>query len=103
MQFRLDLLSKNILRDFFVLVGQADTEVEVPPGDGQRIDVWHIPDPALLLALLELGPGLLRTMAEEEGAVEIFSDALSEPDFHGVVRKRYCWHHILELRAKQLL
>src|SRR5438445_13320680 len=47
--------------------------------------------------------GLLRTLAEEEGAVEVWSDAPSEGDFHGVVRKRYRWHHILELRAKQLL
>jgi hypothetical protein len=103
MRFRLDQLGKNILRDFFVLVGKADTEVEVPPGDGQRIDVWHIPDAALLLSHLEIGPGLLRTMAEEEGAVEMWSDALSEADFHGVVRKRYRWHHILELRARELL
>jgi len=29
-------LGKNILRDFFALVGPADTEVEVPPGDAQR-------------------------------------------------------------------
>ncbi|WP_437641758.1 hypothetical protein [Sorangium sp. So ce854] len=34
MQFRLDQLGKNIPRDFFVLVGRAETEVEVPPGDG---------------------------------------------------------------------
>ncbi|WP_437594293.1 hypothetical protein [Sorangium sp. So ce1000] len=30
MYFRLDHLGKNILRDFFVLVGAAETEVEVP-------------------------------------------------------------------------
>ncbi len=101
MQFRLDQLGKNILRDFFGIVGQADTEVEVPPGDGQRIDVWHAPDPALLLAHPEIGPGLLRTLAEEAGAVEVFSDAPREPDFHGVLRKRYGWHHFLELRAKE--
>jgi hypothetical protein len=103
MQFRLDLLGKSILRDFFVLVGKADTEVEVPPGDGQRIDVWHIPDPALLLAHLEIGPGLLRTLAEEEGALEIWSGAPGEDDFHGVVRKRYRWHHVLELRDRRPL
>jgi hypothetical protein len=102
-QFRLDQLGKNILRDFFVLVGKADTEVEVPPGDGQRIDVWHAPDPALLLSHPEFEPGLLRILAEEEGAVEVWSDAPDEADFHGVVRKRYGWHHVLELREKARL
>ncbi|WP_437630260.1 hypothetical protein [Sorangium sp. So ce854] len=38
MHFRYDQLGKNILRDFFGLVGAAETEVEVPAGDAQRID-----------------------------------------------------------------
>jgi hypothetical protein len=100
MQFRLDLLGKNILRDFFVLIGWAETEVEVPPGDAQRIDLWHVPDPARLSAHPEIEPGLLRAMAEEAGAVEVFSDAPDEPAFHAAVRKRYAWHHTLELRDK---
>src|SRR5918993_145599 len=67
MYFRLDQLGKNILRDFFVLVGLAETEVEVPAGDAQRIDVWHVPDPELLEAHPEIEPGLLRSMAAEPG------------------------------------
>jgi hypothetical protein len=103
MQFRLDLLGRNILRDFFVLVGSAETEVEVPPGDAQRIDLYHAPDPALLRAHPEIGPGLPRMMAEEAGAVEVFSDAPGDAVFHGCVRKRYQWHHTLELRAAEAL
>jgi hypothetical protein len=36
MYFRLDQLGENVLRDFFVLVGAAETEVEVPAGDARR-------------------------------------------------------------------
>jgi len=43
MYFRLDQLGKNVLRDFFALVGDVETEVEVPAGDAQRIDLWHVP------------------------------------------------------------
>ncbi|MFT3774800.1 MAG: hypothetical protein QM820_56345 [Minicystis sp.] len=103
MQFRLDQLGKNILRDFFVLVGSAETEVEVPPGDAQRIDLWHVPDPDLLRAHAEIEPGLLRSMAAEAGMVEVFSDAPDLAAFHACVRKRYQWHHLLELRAERSL
>ncbi|WP_437878849.1 hypothetical protein [Sorangium sp. So ce513] len=103
MQFRLDQLGKNILRDFFVLVGAAETEVEVPPGDAQRIDIWHVPDPELLRAHPEIEPGLLRSMAAEEGMVEVFSAAPDTGEFHDCQRKRYQWHHTLELRAERRL
>ncbi|KYF72883.1 hypothetical protein BE17_47965 [Sorangium cellulosum] len=100
MHFRFDQLGKNILRDFFGLVGPAETEVEVPAGDAQRIDVWHVPDPALLVAHPEIEPGLLRSMAAEPGMVEIFSEALDVTELHACLRKRYQWHHTLELRAE---
>jgi hypothetical protein len=103
MYFRLDQLGKNILRDFFVLVGAAETEVEVPAGDAQRIDIWHVPDPELLLAHPEIEPGPLRSMAVEPGAVEVFSDAPDPAVFHECMRKRYQWHHTLELRAERRL
>ncbi|AUX43517.1 hypothetical protein SOCE26_049660 [Sorangium cellulosum] len=103
MYFRLDQLGKNILRDVFVLVGSAETEVEVPPGDAQRIDVWHVPDPEQLRAHPEIEPGLLRSMASEPGMVEVFSAALDPAEFHGCMRKRYQWHHTLELRAERQL
>ncbi|WP_437564175.1 hypothetical protein [Sorangium sp. So ce542] len=103
MHFRLDQLAKNILRDFFVLVGAAETEVEVPAGDAQRIDVWHVPDPALLRAHPEIEPGLLRSMAAEAGMVEVFSAAPGAAELHGCMRKRYQWHHTLELRAERAL
>lgn len=98
MQFRLDQLGKNILRDFFERVGGADTEVEVPPGDAQRIDVWHVPNPELLKDHPEIEPGPLRLMAAEGGIVELWSAAPGPGDFHDCVRKRYQWHHTLELR-----
>src|SRR5215207_6897550 len=87
MYFRLDQLGKNILRDFFVLLGAAETEVEVPAGDAQRIDLWHVPDPELLLAHPEIEPGLLRSMAAEPGMVEVWSDAPDIADFHDCIRK----------------
>jgi hypothetical protein len=100
MQFKLDQLGKTVLREIFVMVGTAETEVEVPAGDTQRIDLWHVPDPALLRAHPEIGPGVLRALAEEACAVEVFSDAPGEPAFHAVVRKRFAWHHVLEMRAE---
>ncbi|WP_433937317.1 hypothetical protein AB3662_22045 [Sorangium cellulosum] len=103
MHFRLDQLGKNLLRDFFVLVGAAETEVEVPPGDAQRIDIWHVPDPELLRAHPEIQPGLLRSMAAEAGMVEVFSAAPDAAEFHACMRKRYQWHHMLELRAERVL
>ncbi|XXX82425.1 hypothetical protein WMF30_27090 [Sorangium sp. So ce134] len=103
MYFRLDQLAKNILRDFFVLVGAAETEVEVPAGDAQRIDVWHVPDPALLRAHPEIEPGLLRSMAAEAGMVEVFSAAPGAAELHSCMRKRYQWHHTLESRAEREL
>src|SRR4051812_6166330 len=98
MQFRLDQLGKTILRDFFGLSGAVETEAEVPAGDAQRIDIWHVPDPVLLGAHPEIEPGPLRSMMVEPGIVEIFSAALDAPDFHSCMRKRYHWHHMLELR-----
>jgi hypothetical protein len=103
MHFRLDHLAKNLLRDVFALVGAADTEVEVPAGDAQRLDLWHVPDPDLLRAHPEIEPGLLRTMAETPGAVEIYSAAPDVDDLHDVLRKRFQWHHALELRARARL
>jgi hypothetical protein len=99
MYFRLDQLGKNVLRDFFVLVGAAETEVEVPAGDAQRIDVWHVPNPELLAAHPEIEPGLLRLIAAEPGMVEVWSAAPDTADFHDCIRKNRQWHHTLELRA----
>jgi hypothetical protein len=99
MHFRLDQLGKNVLRDFFVLVGAVETEVEVPAGDAQRIDLWHVPNPELLEAHPEIEPGLLRSMAAEPGMVEIWSAAPDTADFHDCIRKHRQWHHTLELRT----
>jgi hypothetical protein len=101
MYFRLDQLGKNILRDFFVLVGAAETEVEVPAGDAQRIDLWHVPDPELLQAHPEIEPGQRSSMAAEPGMVEVWSAAPDAAEFHDCMRKRYQWHHTLELRAER--
>lgn len=99
MHFRLDQLGKNVLREFFVLVGAAETEVEVPPGDAQRIDVWHVPNQELLETHPEIEPGLLRSMASEPGMVEIWSATPDIADFHACTRKQHQWHHTLELRS----
>jgi hypothetical protein len=82
-----------------VLVGAAETEVEVPAGDAQRIDVWHVPNPELLKVHPEIEPGLLRSMAAEPGMVELWSAAPDTADFHECTRKHRQWHHTLELRA----
>jgi hypothetical protein len=43
-------------------------------------------------------PALLAEMVAEPAMVELFSGTIDEPAFHACVRKRYQWHHILELR-----
>jgi hypothetical protein len=101
MYFSLDQLGKNVFREGFMSAGAPDTEVEVPPGDAQRIDVWHVPDPAKLEADTEITPGLFRRMASDPAMVEIWSAAPDVADFHGCMRKRYQWHHTLERRDKQ--
>ena len=68
MYFRLDQLGKNVLRDVFVLVGVVETEVEVPAGDAQRIDLWHVPNPELLEAHPEIEPGACERRAPRHGA-----------------------------------
>ena len=99
MYFRLDQLGKNVLRDVFVLVGVVETEVEVPAGDAQRIDLWHVSNPELLEAHPEIEPGLLRSMAAETGIVELWSASPDAADFNDCIRKQRQWHHTLELRA----
>ena len=103
MLFRFDQLGKNILRDFFGLLADAQTEVEVPPGDAQRIDLWLVPDPVRLKAHPEIPAGLLRSMAEQPAMVELWSQSPDVTDFHACMRKRYQWHHTLERRAETSL
>lgn len=38
-------------------MGVVETEVEVPAGDAQRIDLWHVPNPELSEAHPEIEPG----------------------------------------------
>lgn len=100
MRARLDQLGKNILRDFLVVLGSAETEAEVSAGDAQKIDLWYVPDPVRLRAHREVEPGLLQVITAEPGMIELFSEAIGVPAFHACLRKRYQWHHVLELRSK---
>lgn len=84
-----------------IVVGSAETEAEVSAGDAQKIDLWYVPDPIRLRAHQEIVPGLLQVIAAEPGMIELFSEAIGAPAFHACLRKRYQWHHVLELRSKQ--
>lgn len=97
---RFDQLGKNVLRDALLRLGDAQTETEVPPGDAQRIDLWFVPDQTRQRA----GPGatgLLGALAEAPALIELWSSVPDERAFHACLRKRYTWHHGLELRDKR--
>jgi hypothetical protein len=97
---RFDQFGKNILHDVLRLRGEAQTEAEVPPGDAQRIDVWFVPDETRQRA----GPsltGLLAALAEAPALIELWSGGFEEKAFHSCLRKRYAWHHALEIRDRR--
>jgi len=97
---RLDQFGKNILHDTLRHHGQAQTETEVPPGNAERIDLWFIPDSTRERAAWSF-TGLLAAVARAPAFVELWSKVPEEKDFNGCLRKRYAWHHVLELRDKQ--
>jgi hypothetical protein len=97
---RFDQFGKNILHDALRLRGEAQTEAEVPPGDAQRIDVWFVPDGTRQRAGSELA-GILAAMSEAPAMIELWSEVPREKHFHVCLRKRYAWHHVLELRDKR--
>ncbi|UQA58746.1 hypothetical protein [Polyangium aurulentum] len=96
---RFDQFGKNILHDTLRLRGEAQTETEVPPGDAQRIDLWFVPDATRQRA----GPvwgGILAAISDAPAMIELWSEVPREKQFHICLRKRYAWHHVLELRDK---
>jgi hypothetical protein len=100
MRSRFDHLGKNVLRDFFVLLGSVETEAEVPVGDSQRIDLWFVPAPARQ-GVQSNASGVLKEMVSEPAMVELFIGTLGEPELDGCLRKRHQWRHALELREKK--
>jgi len=95
-----DALGKNILHDLVQLRGLAQTEAEVPPGNAKRIDLWFVPDEHKS----KVGPefsGVLAEITAEPAAIELWSDPLSEGDFHACLTKRNLWRETLELRDKR--
>jgi hypothetical protein len=97
---RFDQFGKNILHDILRLRGEAQTEAEVPPGDAQRIDVWFVPEAARQRA----GPrltGALAALVEAPALIELWSECPQDKHFHACLRKRYAWHHTLEVRDKR--
>jgi hypothetical protein len=97
---RFDQFGKNILHDALRHRGEAPTETEVPAGDAQRIDVWFVPDSMRQRAGPELR-GILAMLADAPAMIELWSEVPQEKHFHGCLRKRYSWHHVLELRDKR--
>jgi hypothetical protein len=93
-----DQLGKNVLRDFFVLFGAAQPAAEVPPTDALEVDLWYVPDPAREPMRLQLTSGVMREIADAPAMLELFSQTFGDRAFHGCLRKRYQWHHVLELR-----
>lgn len=100
MRTRFDQLGKNVLRDFFVLLGSVETEAEVPAGDTQRIDLWFVPAPAQP-GVQSNAAGVLKEMVSEPAMFELFIGTLGEREFEGCLRKRHQWRHVLEIRDKK--
>ncbi|UQA58384.1 hypothetical protein [Polyangium aurulentum] len=97
---RFDQFGKNILHDTFRHHGQTQTEAEVPPGDAQRIDLWFIPDETRARGTSRF-TGVLAAVARAPAFIELWSKVPEEKEFNGCLRKRYAWHHVLELREKR--
>ena len=97
---RSDQLGKNILHDLLSLRGGACPEMEVPPGNAQRIDVWFVPDENR--RDVEIGlTGILARMAAAAACIELWSDGLDVEEFHACLHKRYAWRSILESRHER--
>lgn len=96
-----DAFGKNILRGVLELRGSVETEAEVSPSHTKRIDVWYVPE----VDKLELAPvftDLLDEMTSEPSAVELWSNALSEDEFHVTYAKRENFRETLEQRGASL-
>ena len=96
-----DQLAKNILYEFFVLFGTAQPAAEVPPTDAMEVDLWYVPDPARAPMRAQLTSGIMREIAVDPAMLEIFSQTFGDRAFHGCLRKRYQWQHVLEVREGQ--
>jgi len=96
-----DAFGKNILHDLFRLRGLAETEADVPPGNGKRIDVWFVPENDVRTVGAPVFTGVLEEMASDSAAIELWSDPPSGDDFHTSLGKREVWHDVLELRDKR--
>jgi hypothetical protein len=98
---RADQFGKNIVCETLQLRGQAQSEVEVPPADAQRIDIWYVP----VVTRQRAGPGwtgVLAALAEEPAVIELWSGVPDVREFYGCLRKRFAWHHELERREKRV-
>lgn len=95
-----DALGKNVLRDTLGLRGLAQTEAEVPPGNAKRIDIWFVPDFRESTGWPDF-TGILAEMTAEPSTIELWSEALSEDDFHTANVKRDLWRETLEQRDKR--
>jgi hypothetical protein len=95
---REDLFMKAVLAMAMSRAGTADTEVEVPPGGAQRIDVFSEPDPALAGELAEMG--MLGELGAALTLFEPFSKTPGMRRMRACFRKQYAWHHQLERRAR---
>lgn len=95
-----DTFGKNLMRDVFELRGLAETEAEVPPGNAKRIDVWFVPDEGKIPSAPQF-TDILEEIAAEPSALEIWTGAVSEHEFHVTFAKRENFRQTLEQRDKR--
>ncbi|MBK9259398.1 MAG: hypothetical protein IPM54_06125 [Polyangiaceae bacterium] len=94
-----DLLGKTLVSGLFELHGETLVEVEIPPMDAKRFDVWYVPDEVKQRDAPRFG-GVLAEIALTPAVIEIWSDRVDEREFHDSYGKRHAWWGILEERAK---
>ncbi|MBK9266694.1 MAG: hypothetical protein IPM54_43775 [Polyangiaceae bacterium] len=99
---RLDLFGKNLVHGTVELHGSAVMEVEIPPTDAMRLDLWFVPDVAKRRSA-PVFTGALRAITSEPTVIEIWSDTVDKREFHDSFYKRHAWLRVLEMREKRAL
>lgn len=98
---RLDLFGKNLVLGVLDLRGGAVAEVEIPPTDSLRIDLWFVPD-EVKQRMAPAFAGVLGEIASMPAVLELWSDVVSEREFLDSYYKRHAWLRVLETREKRV-
>ena len=98
---RLDLFGKNLVGEVLDLRGNATVEVEIPPTDSLRIDLWFVPD-TVKQQVAPRFSGPLAEIDKRPNAIELWSDVVDEREFQDSYYKRHAWVRALEMRNKRV-